>query len=106
MQEIRERNKRYKQSERGLAMHRAKEARRRAAKLKATPTWADAEKIRQVYLNCPIGMEVDHIVPLQGKEVRGLHVHYNLQYLTESENCRKHNKLTLPSQDGRKHQEG
>lgn len=92
--------RKYKATERGLLMHRAKEARRRAKKLQATPPWADQEKISKVYQNCPPGMEVDHIIPLQGKTVCGLHVDYNLQYLTESENCKKSNKL-LPPQVGR-----
>jgi hypothetical protein len=62
---------------------------RRAALLRRTPAWADLNAIAEVYRNCPQGMEVDHIVPLQGRTVSGLHVHWNLQYLTKSENCRK-----------------
>lgn len=71
------------------------QARRRAEKLKATPKWLTPEQlneIKSIYKNCPPGYEVDHIVPLKGKDVRGLHVPWNLQYLTESENSRKSNR--------------
>jgi hypothetical protein len=68
-------------------------AKRRAAKLKATPKFANLEKIKEIYKNCPKGYHVDHIVPLQGKEVCGLHVEWNLQYLTPSDNHSKSNKL-------------
>lgn len=54
-----------------------------------TPPGTDMAKIRQFYLNRPDNMTVDHIVPLKGKGVCGLHVPYNLQYLTLSENCSK-----------------
>ena len=67
----------------------------RARKLKATPKWANMKKIRDIYLNCPKGFEVDHIIPLKGKTVSGLHVENNLQYLTKSENCSKGNKILL-----------
>ena len=73
--------------------HRAAEAKRRAAKLQRTPPWADLEAITEVYVNCPDGYHVDHIVPLQGKTVSGLHISRNLQYLPAEENLQKGNRL-------------
>ena len=70
---------------------RAITAKYRASQLKATPKFANLKKIKEIYKNCPKGYHVDHIVPLQGKEVCGLHVEYNLQYLTKSENLSKSN---------------
>ncbi len=67
-------------------------ARYRAAKLQRTVGWTDDLVIRMIYEDCPEGMEVDHIIPLQGKNVSGLHVAWNLQYLTKEENCRKGNR--------------
>jgi len=62
---------------------------------KATPTWADKDAIRAVYRARPDGMHVDHIVPIRGKTVCGLHVSYNLQYLTHEENMLKSNHFSL-----------
>ena len=70
-------------------------SKRKARKLQATPSWADLEKIKEIYLNCPEGYQVDHIIPLQGKLVCGLHVENNLQYLTSEENRRKSNKFEV-----------
>lgn len=70
----------------------------RAAKLQATPSWADSTAIDFTY-HCAVVLEktfgtkwhVDHIVPLQGKTVSGLHVEGNLQLLPASENLKKSN---------------
>lgn len=66
---------------------------RQARKLQATPVWVNLEAIKMIYKNCPSGYEVDHIIPLQGKNVCGLHVPCNLQYLTPLENQIKGNRL-------------
>jgi 5-methylcytosine-specific restriction endonuclease McrA len=68
-------------------------SKRRAAKLSATPLWVDLGQIETIYGNCPKDKAVDHIISLQGNNVSGLHVPWNLQYLTQSENSSKGNKL-------------
>jgi len=60
----------------------------------AMPCWADKNKIKLVYEEAQLlGLSVDHIIPLKGKTVCGLHVHNNLQLLSKSENSAKGNKL-------------
>lgn len=60
----------------------------------ATPKWANLDIIRDIYNNAE-GAHVDHIIPLQGELVCGLHVENNLQYLTPEENLRKSNKFEI-----------
>ena len=87
------RKRKYATSEKGRKLHKAVEAKRRAIKLKATPGWADIEAIKEFYRNCPEGYHVDHIHPLKGETICGLHVLANLQYLPAKENLSKGNKL-------------
>lgn len=75
-------------------------ARRRAAE--KAPSWASdlciaavysiAERLRQ---STGVKFAVDHVIPLQGRRVSGLHVRDNLQILTSSDNSRKFNKFVV-----------
>lgn len=69
----------------------------RSKKLNATPLWLSdlhREDMDNIYIESQkLGLTVDHIVPLQGKTVCGLHVPWNLQLLSLSENSIKGNKL-------------
>ena len=60
-------------------------------RLKRVPKFGQ-NGIKDFYKNCPVGYEIDHKIPLRGKKVSGLHVIWNLQYLTSLQNKRKGNK--------------
>ena len=83
----------------------ANKAKRKAAKTQRTPKWLtdiDFERIETQYRLAGIltklhnePWHVDHVIPLQGKFVSGLHVPSNLQVLRGSENCSKQNNFVL-----------
>jgi hypothetical protein len=95
--------KRYAQ--RNKAVINAAVARRKAAKLKRTPKWLtkfDKLKIQCVYSIAAMltrvnnePWHVDHVIPLQGDLVSGLHVPANLQVMRGVENVRKHKKFEV-----------
>lgn len=68
-------------------------AKYKAALLNRVPKWANLQDIADFYSKCPEGYHVDHIIPLQGDKVSGLHILENLQYLTARENLSKGNKF-------------
>lgn len=81
-----------------------KVAYRNARKKLATVPWADRDKMRSIYEECAritaetgIPHEVDHIYPLQGETVSGLHWEGNLNIITQFENIQKLNRMPTES---------
>lgn len=75
------------------ATHQRYKLRREKQLELATPPWADIDEINRIYDNCPEGYAVDHCIPLLHKNVCGLHVPANFQYLTIRENLDKAGKF-------------
>lgn len=83
----------------------AAKALNRRSRQKRVPTWlSDDDKwfIEQLYDLAALrtrllgfSWHVDHIIPLNGKKVSGLHVPSNLQVIPAMENLRKHNKFEV-----------
>ncbi len=92
-EKVRESKRKYDKANPGKIL--AKTRKHKAEKIQATPEWLTKEQIKEMelfYINRLKGYHVDHIVPLKGKNVRGLHVPWNLQYLEASVNQKKSNK--------------
>lgn len=87
---------------RPTAATRYNTAKRRASKKKATPEWLTKEQVvymKSVYdlaKECEVltgdKYHVDHIIPLQGEGICGLHVPWNLQVIPADLNIRKGNR--------------
>lgn len=77
--------------------------RRRASELNATPAWygeLDEFVLMQAYELCQMRKEcsgvkwqIDHMIPLQAKNVCGLHVWNNFQVIPACVNAAKRNKM-------------
>ena len=78
-------------------------AKRRAALIQRTPSWLTEEDFAQMRAMYELAVtksredgivwHVDHIIPLQGETISGLHVPSNLQLLPATENMRKGNRF-------------
>jgi len=85
-----------------LASGAAKTARYRYAKMKRTPFWLSEDQhwiIEEIYDLCALRTQltgilhhVDHIIPIQGETVSGLHVPWNLQVIPAKVNWSKNNR--------------
>jgi hypothetical protein len=95
-------NKKWGQENKGLALAKARLKEIRKMKGKHVPDWLtdyDILAMKCIYqvaamrnVNSDIRWSVDHIIPLNGKTVCGLHVPSNLQVIPLSENLSKRNK--------------
>jgi hypothetical protein len=69
----------------------------RAKRRLASPKWlttAQKDEMKVIYEKArELRLTVDHIVPINGKNVSGLHVPWNLQLITLQENVKKSNKF-------------
>jgi hypothetical protein len=100
--ELRKKRRQWELENGGLL--RANNIRRRLRQEERTPMWVDYEALNKFYKECPPGMEVDHRVPLLGRtfdgyRVSGLHVPWNLQYLSREENRRKKHRMRREDHD-------
>lgn len=97
----READKVYSKNNRGTC--NAIKTKYKEGKYCRTPKWLTKEHLQQIKEFYILSIEktkkegieyqVDHIIPLHGKDVSGLHVPWNLQILTKEQNVKKLNKL-------------
>lgn len=85
--------KKYENTDKGkIAVKKRRATReRRVRKQSDLLPFIELHKIRQFYVNCPLGMVVDHIIPISRG---GLHHISNLQYLPPLINFKKKDRLT------------
>ena len=96
--------KRYKDA--NPDMYRELVSLRRRRFRNATPKWLNDAQKMEIRLKYRLAIElsratgirhaVDHEIPLQGEDVCGLHVPWNLRVITQEENLKKSNKLVAP----------
>ena len=85
------------------AMQLARTRKRQASQLQRTPSWdphahlivAKYQLAAMLTKASGIPHHVDHIIPLQGRKVSGLHVFSNLRVIPGSDNVKKSNKFPI-----------
>ena len=97
------RRHRAKYTKNNPEQHKIKCNARRRRHREATPAWLtkqQREDIKQLYVQAQkiskltgVRYEVDHIIPLTNDSVCGLHVPWNLQVISKTENLKKANKI-------------
>jgi integrase len=85
-----------------IASNRAHASKQRVLRLLRQVAWADELAIKEMYklaawlgVKTGIPHEVDHVIPLIGKTVSGLHVENNLKVITRDENRKKSNRYEI-----------
>lgn len=89
----REYGRRWRAENRGASMEKVR--RQQAARQRAVPPWFDREKAAAIYAEAAArraageNVHVDHEVPINGRNVCGLHWHMNLRVIPAAENIKK-----------------
>ncbi len=100
-QKIYDKNKqtKIKNSDKYKSLYCIKSAKKRLKIKSSIPSWADKDKIKEIYdfasefRSYGISVDVDHIVPLNSKIVNGFHTHENLRVCLSSFNRSKGNRI-------------
>lgn len=100
---VRSYEKKYRSTDKAKITRAVNESTRRASKNQSTPIWyneLDELILEEIYALAKerqavtgIIYHVDHVIPLKGKEVCGLHWYQNWRLIPAVENIRKSNKL-------------
>jgi hypothetical protein len=101
---VKETLKKYRESARGKVIRCSLQNQRKLLQKQRVPAWSNKEEITmwyevaEVLSRSGVKFHVDHVVPLQGKNVCGLHVSENMQVLPAHLNISKNNQWDWEAQ--------